>query len=532
MNAFIYKKYTHLHTLVHIHLHIHTHFYINAYLSIHRDETWVDLDSGLVLELNPLDVKSLEPPQKVEYSKQLRYQQSLQIKDVEASIRKVLRIWSPTNGLKIPDLTGEELGVKSSESEIEISNNDKVVTQIKKPVTRILDSDSGDDRTLDMILGDPSRELHTLLVEAGYRETKLAIDDNPSGLSEITPLATASLEEGEEIQQPPPQTHKEVEVTKTFTYADYMSKALTTIENCFTEGENSKTGRVLFSDEVPVEQIAPMEGVEDNSVRPVVTEGTTLRGKDLLPSYGLFSILIESDDDSKTVYTNTMALLPPPKAAPMDSSAIPASCVFQIVRKPYPRMNRRTAPRFSILDIEDVSLAKSMDDAMLASEARSVITPGIGKSQKKMSIKPLSAKAQAPAEEATSAPSTRPCTALDPLVFDDSGKSVLLASRWIIQPFSTVQMKIRFRSEKEGKSEAALGFEVVGTGQSVTLLCHGNCEVPHITNDPRNIFMRRLKNAPTGLNAPPPQKRFLMAENIYSFGPLQIFKKPEWRYTN
>jgi hypothetical protein len=29
------------------------------------DETWVDLDSGLVLELNPLDVKSLEAPQKV-----------------------------------------------------------------------------------------------------------------------------------------------------------------------------------------------------------------------------------------------------------------------------------------------------------------------------------------------------------------------------------------------------------------------------------------------------------------------------------
>jgi hypothetical protein len=167
-----------------------------------------------------------------------------------------------------------------------------------------------------------------------------------------------------------------------------------------------------------------------------------------------------------------------------------------------------------------------MDDAMLALEARSVITPV--KSQKKMSIKPLSAKPLT--EEATPVPGTP----LEPsaLVFDDSGKNVLLASRWIIQPFSTVQMKIRFRSEKEGKSEASLGFEVVGTGQSVTLLCHGNCEVPHITNDPRNIFMRRLKAAPPGLNAPPPQKRFLMAENIYSFGPLQIFKKPEWRYTN
>ena len=53
--------------------------------------------------------------------------------------------------------------------------------------------------------------------------------------------------------------------------------------------------------------------------------------------------------------------------------------------------------------------------------------------------------------------------------FDDS--NTILVDRWIIQPYSTVQMKIRFRSENEGKSEAALAFEVVGTGQSVTLLC-------------------------------------------------------------
>ena len=28
---------------------------------------------------------------------------------------------------------------------------------------------------------------------------------------------------------------------------------------------------------------------------------------------------------------------------------------------------------------------------------------------------------------------------------------------------------------------------------------------------------------------PPPSKRFCTAENSYSFGPLQLFKKPAWR---
>lgn len=461
----------------------------------------------------------------MEYSKQLRYQQSLQIKDVQESLRKILHIWSPTSGLKVP-IGGGGLEVTSSDSqkaEIEISKSSKLETRIKKPVTRNLDSDNNDERTLDMILDDPSRELHALLVETGYRANEVAaIDDDSSVVVEI---ASGALEETKEIQNAPPQALKEPEVMKILTYAEYVSNILTAIESSFTDGVNSKTGRVSFSDEVSREQITPMEGVEDENVLPVLTEGTSLTGKDLDNSFGLFSILIESDDDSKTVYTNTMALLPPPKAAPMDSSAIPASCVFQILRKPYPRMARRAAPRFSILDIEDVSLAKSLSDAVSVSEARSVITPV--RSLKKMSIKPSSAKT--PTEDLSLTPV--PGTLAEPsaLLFDDAGKHVLLATRWIIKPFSSVQMKIRFRSEKEGKSEAALGFEVVGTGQSVTLLCQGNCEVPHITNDPRNIFMRRMKAAPPGLNAPPPQKRFLMAENVYSFGPLQMFKKADWR---
>ena len=38
-------------------------------------------------------------------------------------------------------------------------------------------------------------------------------------------------------------------------------------------------------------------------------------------------------------------------------------------------------------------------------------------------------------------------------------------------------------------------------------------------------------NIPPGINptALLPQKRFVLADNFYSFGPLSLFKKPDWR---
>ena len=78
--------------------------------------------------------------------------------------------------------------------------------------------------------------------------------------------------------------------------------------------------------------------------------------------------------------------------------------------------------------------------------------------------KPGSAKKGTIPVTATNAP-----TVADFPPFDDS--STILVDRWVIQPFSSVQMKIRFRSEKGGKSEASLGFEVVGTAQTIILPC-------------------------------------------------------------
>ena len=73
-------------------------------------------------------------------------------------------------------------------------------------------------------------------------------------------------------------------------------------------------------------------------------------------------------------------------------------------------------------------------------------------------------------------------------------------------------MKIRFRSENIGIFDNSLAFEVVGTGQIITLICQGNCEVPRLSADPRNIFMRRVKTAPPTSIAPP-SKKFIMSDN-------------------
>ena len=115
----------------------------------------------------------------------------------------------------------------------------------------------------------------------------------------------------------------------------------------------------------------------------------------------------------------------------------------------------------------------------------------------------------------------------DPPPFYDDSKTQFV-SRWVVPPFGSVQFKVRFRSLKEGRFDSSLAFEVVGTSQTVTLFCQGNCEVPKISTDPRSIFMRRVKSIPLSPQ-PPPSKRFCTAENCYSFGPLQLFKKAAWR---
>ena len=124
-------------------------------------------------------------------------------------------------------------------------------------------------------------------------------------------------------------------------------------------------------------------------------------------------------------------------------------------------------------------------------------------------------------------PNRKPIKLFKILPFDPS--SDMNVYRWVIPANSTVQFKVQFASIAEGKPESTMEFEIVGTNQKLSLYCKGICELPKINVDTRNIFMRRVK----GLNPNPiaalPNKRFVIADNFYSFGPLNLFKKPEWK---
>jgi len=100
-------------------------------------------------------------------------------------------------------------------------------------------------------------------------------------------------------------------------------------------------------------------------------------------------------------------------------------------------------------------------------------------------------------------------------------------TRWVIEPFGKVQFRVRFLSKVEGKFDAALGFEVVGSAQQFTLFCVGKCEVPQINNNTQNIFMKRVKAHHAG--TPLPIRRHVIAEDFYSFGPILSFKQAAWR---
>jgi hydrocephalus-inducing protein len=86
---------------------------------------------------------------------------------------------------------------------------------------------------------------------------------------------------------------------------------------------------------------------------------------------------------------------------------------------------------------------------------------------------------------------------------------------------------VRFSAEAEGKFDSVMMFEIMGSKQEVSLFCSGRAELPKVNGDSRIVFMKRIKNMTP--NAPLPSKKYVIQDNLYSFGPLLLFKKSEWR---
>ena len=72
-----------------------------------------------------------------------------------------------------------------------------------------------------------------------------------------------------------------------------------------------------------------------------------------------------------------------------------------------------------------------------------------------------------------------------------------------------------------------MAFEVMGSKQEYSLFCSGRSELSRVNGDSRSVFMKRVKAITPGL--PLPIKRFVINDNCYSFGPLLVFKKKEWK---
>ena len=226
------------------------------------------------------------------------------------------------------------------------------------------------------------------------------------------------------------------------------------------------------------------------------------------PTDGVYEVLLDGEETPDFVQQLVLSQLPAPKVSLADKeNELPPVEVLQVYRKPLARPNRKAIKNFIIVDIED-ELVKPSPPLQTAPEP--LLEPSKGKGKP-----PPKGKIEEPPPS-------------EPIVVEPQPEKPK-PTRWIVQPQSTLQFKVRFSAEKEGTFQASMEFEIVGTGQKFNLPCSAICEYPKINIDTRNIFMRRLK----ALNPanPYPPKRFVIAENFYSFGSLALFKKPEWKKT-
>jgi hypothetical protein len=216
-----------------------------------------------------------------------------------------------------------------------------------------------------------------------------------------------------------------------------------------------------------------------------------------VPAHGHLKVELDASDNEETSIANVLVLLPPPNVPPDNPDKLPEPVTYQLFRRPVPRADRKPIRNFSILPLESV-----IEAAPPVVEAP--------KEDPKAKKDPKAAKNAPVVEEVKLTP-----------------PEPMPTYRWVIAPKSSIQFRVRYLSNVEGRHESIMGFEVVGYSNFYALHLVGSCELPKINTDTRNIFMRRIKS--TAPKATLPAKRFVLSDEFYSFGPLLCFKKPEWR---
>lgn len=248
--------------------------------------------------------------------------------------------------------------------------------------------------------------------------------------------------------------------------------------------------------------------------------------------------------------------------AELDPSWVPAPRTLQVIYRPRARAARQNITKFFMVDrskveenpvsatlIEEVAEEEKGGDKRKGSKTRAK-RGGKDKDKKKDKGKDKITSASVVTDD--NRPVSSDSVTLEgelgaqPLAYDefgnpieelesetvDDGAGVLFAketrSRWVIPPRSKQVISLQFCSSTVGRVQRTMGFEVQGhnPGQVHILNCHGVCAVPEIAEDPRSVFMRRMKrNRPNAII----HKQYIASEKTFDFGPLLLGKDPTSR---
>lgn len=374
----------------------------------------------------------------------------------------------------------------------EASPDDESLDESKRPQKTRGNRIVGNESWLDSLTGEiqsPFEDFNTLTPK--QKETYTAqlelqrweqLDNAEACLALIKSLCPETKEAAEVVpstmEGSEPVPAKAV-IHTGYTFEDFTAVILPKLEEVFPWADAKSE---------PISGEAPVAETEGAPADAEVKVSTT-------PAHGHLKVELDASDDEETSLSNVVVLLPPPNVPPDNPDKLPEPVTYQLFKRPVARADRKAIRNFIILPLESEPVAAPVEEAP--------------KEDPKAKKDPKAKNAPVVEEVKPVQPEPTP------------------TYRWVIAPKSSVQFRVRYLSNVEGRHESSMGFEVVGYSNFYALHLVGICELPKINTDTRNIFMRRVKSiAP---KAPLPAKKFVIADEFFSFGPLLSFKKPEWR---
>ncbi|KAL7682586.1 putative immunoglobulin-like, hydrocephalus-inducing [Plasmopara halstedii] len=204
---------------------------------------------------------------------------------------------------------------------------------------------------------------------------------------------------------------------------------------------------------------------------------------------------------------------------------IPTTTTVQLVQSPPERLPRKSVAKFSLRSANTVSSHKLEVNSDIYQEAAEANGPNKYLTRSELNEQDLvvtTTDANPQTERCivqSSCVNSIGIRAASEVLSSESRSCSPSISRWIIAPHSSVDVLVLFASTDVGIFDCSLGFEIVGSQHEFNLLCRGICGVPTINNEPRNVFMHRVKTRSDDHFV---RKKFVTSRNQFEFGPLVV----------